>query len=1112
MVATVFTIVAVPVNTIAEVPEDLGIPGDPEDPIDPENMEFKHWWVNGTGTFFEVVNLDYLSVTLTSSETVNIHLESVPRVVSYHIESPGSAVSADITLTGFDTCIIYYRYQDGYLQEQFTPDETGSYAYTQDISVAHHVFIAQEASTKYIRDDATGGDGSSIGIWDWPTKTLTLTTDVYETIMIEDNGITLDGNGYNITRGSGSYGVYATNNDYLTFRNLNVSGFSYGVLLSRANNCVVTASTISGSYRTVLVSSANNPEISFNTITSNKAGLYLSFVGGILVTDNHITSGEVGIEMMAIGTFIRNTMIGGGMDISGDLIFWIYNYIDTSNTVNGKPVYYYKEVVGPLTVPDKAGQVILGKCQQITIENQEDLNGGIDIGHSSWNTIRFNNILNNYRNGIELHVSDDNIISDNVIDGRNYKGIDIVYGSRNLVTRNTITGIIPIHAREDYDTMITDNTITSDPGHGSGRGIDSPRSYGMTISENTIAAYKWGISSSSGSDWTITDNHITTSLSGSSIVGIRQGGNINSIITGNTMIGGGFYFYGSNLEQWNTHTIDTTNTINGKPLYYWKDRVGGTIPDDAGQVILANCQDIVVEDLNLPTRGGSVAVTLGFSSGNTVRNNYFYGLSSFGVWLEHSDNNMISDNYLYGRAYGIITRYSSSNTITRNTAIGSSAGIEIQGDSYYPSDNNIITENVASGGYRGIRIFIGSGNQIIGNTANGYYGIIVDYSENVVVSENTIPYGPQGLVIQYTYNSLFTKNVITVYYWGIVIISSTGNTFTYNTITAHSSGYPGTGVMTYNNADGNTFHHNNFIGNDIQVGDPGINNWDDGAGEGNYWSDYTGLDNGDGGRTAGDGVGDTDLPHLGLDSYPLMSPWTPNDPPVANAGPDQTVIVGETVNFDGSGSYDPDGVITSYDWDFDDSNSGTGVAPTHTYSTDGTHSVTLTVTDDDGATDSDTVTITVITLEQGLRNLIKELNEIIENNPGTPLADKIEDARDKVVCALEELEKSPPDNQAVVGNLEGAVGDIEAAVKDDLLDLADGIYLIDQAVRVARQLAVNAIMDAIERGGDPDSITEAQGYLDEGDVLRASGLSGNIQDFKEAVNKYKDALAKAESA
>ena len=84
-----------------------------------------------------------------------------------------------------------------------------------------------------------------------------------------------------------------------------------------------------------------------------------------------------------------------------------------------------------------------------------------------------------------------------------------------------------------------------------------------------------------------------------------------------------------------------------------------------------------------------------------------------------------------------------------------------------------------------------------------------------------------------------------------------------------------------------------------------------------------------------------------------------NQPPVANAGSDQTAETGVTLPFDGSGSTDSDGTIVSYDWDFGDGNTDTGMSTTHAYSTADTYTVTLTVTDDDGATDTDTATVTV---------------------------------------------------------------------------------------------------------------------------------------------------------
>lgn len=119
--------------------------------------------------------------------------------------------------------------------------------------------------------------------------------------------------------------------------------------------------------------------------------------------------------------------------------------------------------------------------------------------------------------------------------------------------------------------------------------------------------------------------------------------------------------------------------------------------------------------------------------------------------------------------------------------------------------------------------------------------------------------------------------------------------------------------------------------------------------------------------------GDYDSPHFGafipflVDSRDL--------PPVADAGLDRTVIAGETVVFDGTGSFDQDDVAgpltPRHEWDLDldvdsdgngdpaDDLDAVGPTPERVYLEAGGHPVQLTYRDDEGESDTDRVQITV---------------------------------------------------------------------------------------------------------------------------------------------------------
>ena len=86
-----------------------------------------------------------------------------------------------------------------------------------------------------------------------------------------------------------------------------------------------------------------------------------------------------------------------------------------------------------------------------------------------------------------------------------------------------------------------------------------------------------------------------------------------------------------------------------------------------------------------------------------------------------------------------------------------------------------------------------------------------------------------------------------------------------------------------------------------------------------------------------------------------------NTPPVAHAGNDQIINLGESVTLDGSGSSDSDGNITDYSWYEGGVAVGSGSSITLTNLTAGLHTITLTVTDNNNNTHSDTVDVRVNT-------------------------------------------------------------------------------------------------------------------------------------------------------
>src|SRR5659263_175256 len=131
------------------------------------------------------------------------------------------------------------------------------------------VMAAGAQATKFIRNDATGGDCTSFGTWNAATLTCTMTADLIETIQIDSNGTTLDGDGYQ-TAGSGTgYGINLTGRSGVTIKNLNVGQFSKGFYLLNSNNNYLIGNTASSNTNGIYLSGSSNNTLNGNNANTN---------------------------------------------------------------------------------------------------------------------------------------------------------------------------------------------------------------------------------------------------------------------------------------------------------------------------------------------------------------------------------------------------------------------------------------------------------------------------------------------------------------------------------------------------------------------------------------------------------------------------------------------------------------------------------------------------------------------------------------------------------------------------------------------------------------------------------------------------------------------------
>ena len=403
---------------------------------------------------------------------------------------------------------------------------------------------------------------------------------------------------------------------------------------------------------------------------------------------------------------------------------------------------------------------------------------GIELENVTHGTLINNTCYNNILCGIQLLDSSYCHILNNTIYNNGYDlwspipeyfpkggGIALLNSHNNTIQNNCI------ESNGDFGIALGD-TVTI-----LGGGTNHEPCYNNTVSRNFVKKSPSGI-------WTlpesrnniITNNKITNSS-------IYLEGSIETKVMHNTIIDGVIGLRGS-IEAETSYYIDQKNTVNGKPVYYYRNEIGLNKFNftDAGQILLVNCSNSLIEKTSFSMYMGiallycvnislienklNYDMYLGQTKNSKIIRNI--GNNKFRISLYHAHNNNILENSVNeSSSYGQLTLvYSNGNNISRNIFLNNKKGFDIFESHYNNLSKNLIeTQRDISGSYNSV-------------------GITLDGSDHNTIIENNITNPDICFYLKGSrYNTLY-KNILNETEIGIKFVSSRFNFVSSNIIIA----------------------------------------------------------------------------------------------------------------------------------------------------------------------------------------------------------------------------------------------------------------------------------------------------------------------------------------
>jgi len=624
-----------------------------------------------------------------------------------------------------------------------------------------------------------------------------------DVILIDTDGVRMSG--FTITASGGQSnrdGIVVESSENELFGNLIVNNANGIYVFGGAENSIHDNTLTGNDFGIQVVSGSDGNTISKNTCTENRKGdIILRTSKENQVRENHCASGPIYLVDAD-----HNTVDGNQIRRGIVLELSRHNTI-SNNNCTGNP---------------GDGIIVTEYCRYNTIVRntcQDNQGSGIRMHQSLFNTVEDNICSSNGEYGILVSDTRENTLSNNECSGNGMADIALSRTTSITIEENEMAGrglSITGELLEQWNTHIINatNTVNGKPVyfHRDSSGVTVPTGAGqvilancsqMTVEGQNCNNVATGIAVAYSSNITIKDsdcrdnayglylrNSTYLTLTGNALSTSTEAGIFllhtdHAILTGNTLTGNGILIEASSPSGWSTHEIDDTNTVNGKPVYYYQDAADVTIPAGAGQIILAGCQRVVVE--NQSCGNTTVGMMLAYSSEVTVRDSSFLQNRYHGIWLFHSNHNQIANTSCLGNEeYGLFIQFSSTNTISDVICQENINGMVLSFANHSTVSGSICKFNSESG----ILLHGSSGNLLEDgiwfDNSNGSY--LRSGSKTNVFINNTVSSN--------TNNGIFLDS------------GSNENTFTTNTISGNI-----VGIHLYKKCKDNTAHRNNIFTN-----------------------------------------------------------------------------------------------------------------------------------------------------------------------------------------------------------------------------------------------------------------------------------------------------------